>query len=259
MSQRFLQIGNWIVFAGVVTVNVLANALPIAGRSTGEVSDLYPNLFTPAGITFSIWGIIYLGLFWFCIQQSKGLIGKGKAPDYVWSIGPWFMINGLANMGWILAWHHLLLIPSLLLMIVILSSLIIIYQRLDGYSWTYFRGVKIPFSIYFAWICVATLANTTVVLSHYGYEGIPLTPPIWTAVLIALAAATGSYVIQKFKDTYFMAVVVWALLGIIIKLELSFGWGFLPVVVALGSIAFLIVWAMVRLLNDLKPKRQTHT
>jgi len=30
--------------------------------STGDLSDLYPNLFTPAGLTFSIWGLIYLAL-----------------------------------------------------------------------------------------------------------------------------------------------------------------------------------------------------
>ena len=49
-----------IAFIGMVIVNFLANSLPINNRSTGEISDAYPNLFAPAGPAFSIWGLIYL-------------------------------------------------------------------------------------------------------------------------------------------------------------------------------------------------------
>ena len=41
----------------MVAVNALANILPIGGMNTGAVSDSYPNLFAPAGITFSIWAL----------------------------------------------------------------------------------------------------------------------------------------------------------------------------------------------------------
>ena len=51
-----------LLFVGVIAVNGAANALPINGLTTGAVSDLYPNLFTPAGFAFSIWGLIYFGL-----------------------------------------------------------------------------------------------------------------------------------------------------------------------------------------------------
>jgi hypothetical protein len=42
----------------MIVLNVLANALPLGGRTTGEISDAYPNLFAPAGYTFAIWGLI---------------------------------------------------------------------------------------------------------------------------------------------------------------------------------------------------------
>lgn len=57
-----LAIGNVLAFVAVLVVNYLAVTLPIGGMTTGALSDLYPNLFTPAGITFSIRGIIYLFL-----------------------------------------------------------------------------------------------------------------------------------------------------------------------------------------------------
>ena len=42
-----------VTFIAMITMNVLANALPLNGRNTGEVSNAYPSLFTPAGVTFS--------------------------------------------------------------------------------------------------------------------------------------------------------------------------------------------------------------
>ena len=47
-------------FVIVVAVNVLAVRLPLNGSTPQQISDQYPNLFVPAGLTFSIWGIIYL-------------------------------------------------------------------------------------------------------------------------------------------------------------------------------------------------------
>ncbi len=49
-----------ITYLAMVIVNGLANALPINGMITGDISDSYPNLFAPTGITFIIWGVIYL-------------------------------------------------------------------------------------------------------------------------------------------------------------------------------------------------------
>ncbi|MFT5873179.1 MAG: hypothetical protein ACI8WT_002121 [Clostridium sp.] len=64
MSQqirvKILKTFNALSFILMVTVNALANILPINGITTGGVSDLYPNLFAPAGFTFAIWGLIYL-------------------------------------------------------------------------------------------------------------------------------------------------------------------------------------------------------
>ncbi len=64
-----LEVFAGVAYVGMVVVNVLANALPINGRPTAQISDDYANLFAPAGITFSIWGIIYLLLAGYVIYQ----------------------------------------------------------------------------------------------------------------------------------------------------------------------------------------------
>ena len=49
----------------VMAVNAAANIVPLGGYNTGTLSAMYPTGFTPAGRTFSIWSLIYLGLLAF--------------------------------------------------------------------------------------------------------------------------------------------------------------------------------------------------
>ncbi|MBL7875345.1 MAG: hypothetical protein JNL53_06750 [Cyclobacteriaceae bacterium] len=52
MKNRNFLLINILALLGVLTVNALANILPINGMNTGELSALYPSLFTPAGLHF---------------------------------------------------------------------------------------------------------------------------------------------------------------------------------------------------------------
>ena len=51
VSTKLLVLAAYLV---MILVNALANILPINGITTGEVSDSYPNLFAPAGLTFAM-------------------------------------------------------------------------------------------------------------------------------------------------------------------------------------------------------------
>ncbi|MBK7344145.1 MAG: tryptophan-rich sensory protein [Saprospiraceae bacterium] len=172
---------NLLGLTGVLVVNTFANTLPINGITTGELSAEYPNLFVPAGITFAIWGVIYLALVGFSVYSvtmafQKGAAAKGRT-DFLGVIGPWFFISCLANMTWIIAWHHRMIWISVFLMLILLTSLIAIYTRL--YIGRVVRPaekiwVHLPFSIYLGWITVATVANITALLVHLGWSGAPL-------------------------------------------------------------------------------------
>ncbi|WP_284641680.1 hypothetical protein [Paenibacillus silviterrae] len=50
---------NLLGLAAVLVMNGLANALPLGGRTTGEISAMFPVQITPAPYAFSIWGLIY--------------------------------------------------------------------------------------------------------------------------------------------------------------------------------------------------------
>ena len=210
---------NLLSIVFVLVMNYLANALPFAGRRTGEMSDLFPNLFTPAGFTFSIWGVIYLLLLGFVIYQIR-FFGKAT-PGFLQKTGWLFGLSCLANAGWLLAFHYLQMGLSLLLMLVLLGSLLGIYLRLDigkaavlpAERWL----VHLPFSVYLGWISVATIANAAILLTHFGWDGEPGGAQFWTLVTLAAALGLGLAAIFKRRDFAYSLVIVWALYGIYSK------------------------------------------
>jgi hypothetical protein len=104
MKQNLIKIIAGIAYIAMVVVNFLANSLPINNRSTGVISDAYPNLFAPAGPAFSIWGLIYLLLFAYIVYQ---FIKKDqKTEKIIQKINPFFIATSFANIAWIFAWHY---------------------------------------------------------------------------------------------------------------------------------------------------------
>jgi len=220
-NTRVLQVLNILSLTVVLIVNYLANTIPINGYTTGELSDLLPNLFVPAGITFSIWGIIYLSLITFIVYLSKNLFeSQHRSQDYISLVGPWFIINCLANSTWIFAWHYRIIWLSMVLMLLILFSLVVIYQRLHHNPPANVAAkytVHFPFSIYLGWITIATVANVTALLVFINWSGWGLPQVFWTALVIALATFIGLWILHRFNDIFYAAVIVWAFAGIILK------------------------------------------
>jgi hypothetical protein len=223
-TVKTLQLLNLLGFAFMITMNVLANALPLFGRNTGEISAFYPNLFVPAGFTFSIWGVIYLLLLVFTAAQLRGAFGGQRpAPDYVAAIGPWFFLSCLANGLWIIVWHALLPLLSLVVMLALLACLILINQAFYGQhgarpaeGW---QIARLPFSVYLGWISVATIANATAVLIHYGWGGFGLGPELWTVIMIAVASAAGLIFLWRQSNIPYALVIIWALYGIFARTD----------------------------------------
>jgi tryptophan-rich sensory protein len=204
-----LKILNLVFFALMIYVNYLANSLPINGLSTGAISNAYPNLFAPAGITFSIWGLIYLLLgvvsVMFFFDANKEILQK---------VSWFFIISSALNSLWIFAWHYEKFGLSVLIMIILLASLIIINQRLSNASIGIFKA---SFGIYLGWICIATIANITVWLVSLNWTAFGISHDIWTGIMITIGLVISISAVYKFNNPFVAISVVWAFIGIAIK------------------------------------------
>jgi hypothetical protein len=213
MSKK--QIINILATLFALIINYLANALPINGVSTGQVSDNIPSFFTPAGYVFSIWGIIYIGLIAFTIYQA---LSKQKNNPRFEKIGYWYALSGLLNGLWILTWHYGFWLLSVLVMLALLGSLIMVYTRGNigkhkpkpVERWTF----DIPFGIYLGWISVATIANIATLGVVNGWNGFGIAPQTWTIIVMLAAVALGIIMIISHREVAYPLVIIWALFGI---------------------------------------------
>ena len=220
-SRRWLPLLNTIAYVLTVFVNFLSSALPLNGRSAGDISDSLPSYFTPAGYAFAIWGLIYLSLGGFVVYQA---LPAQRQNPHIQRIGPLFVLASLANIAWIFSWHYGLYALSILFMVSLLAVLLLLYVRLgiglrdEERAQPLTRADKLlidfPMSIYFAWINVATVANIASVAPILGWNGSGIPGPTWAVIMMLVATAIGSALLINRANLAYAGVLVWALMAI---------------------------------------------
>ncbi|MGM0366892.1 MAG: hypothetical protein ACQEP5_10235 [Actinomycetota bacterium] len=249
---------NLAMYAGVVAVNALATILPINNKTTGQLSDQYPNLFVPAGLTFSIWGLIYILLGIFIVYQVVAAFRNRQQDRSLFEkIGILFILSSIFNMAWIFAWHYEVVWASLIIMLLLLLSLISIYLRLNvGKSKAVASEkymVHLPFSVYLGWITIATIANVTALLVDIGWRRFGLSEQFWTVAVIAVGIIITLGILFTRNDIFYSLVVVWALLGIMLKRLADTATADLSVTIA--AIAGMAVIGLVIIVQLIRKKR----
>jgi hypothetical protein len=213
MNTIILKISTLLAYGVMVVVNYLAVALPLAGRDTGEISDNYPNLFAPAGFAFSIWGLIYTLLGVYVIYQF------GRKDALVGKINKIFIVNALLNASWMFAWHYDLIWLSVLIMVGLLTTLIRIADILRVNKLTQKESwlIRLPFSVYFGWITVATIANITVFLVSLSWNRFGLPESFWTVAVLLVGTVIGSWRLLYDRFIPYGLVLLWAYGAIMAK------------------------------------------
>jgi benzodiazapine receptor len=223
VSPIIYQTTNVVAVVAALIMNTLVNILPLNGVTTGQVSDSYPNLFTPPGYVFSIWSVIYALAIVFMIYQARP--SQRKEP-YLVQIGFLYLIGAVANVSWLFVFQYSYGVPQLLIftlipMTVLLLCLLAIYQRLGIGKREVFRNrklaVDLSISVYLGWISLAIIANIASVLNVL-IPGIPMsTQALWTALVIIVALLITVFMVWTRRDFAFGLVVIWASIGIAIN------------------------------------------
>lgn len=214
-----LNISNIVAYVVVIVVNALAGSTAlIGGKVTSEISDANYTLVTPAGFTFTIWGVIYALLGLFVIYQA--LPGE-RTKSFQGKVGWLFVASSILNILWLFAWQYEVLVASVAIMALLLASLIAIYVRLDigrvKVTWAEVVAVHLPFSVYLGWITIATIANISAALVSIGWDGFGVSPETWAIVVILMATAIAALMAIRRRDIAYELVIIWAFYGIAVE------------------------------------------
>jgi len=218
MKDTLRQLAVIMTILITLVVSGLANALPLNGLETGQISDRFQVYFVPAGYVFSIWGVIYLGLIAFAIFQA---LPSQRQNPRLRATGWWISLGGLANSAWIFLWHYEQFPLTLVAMLVLLATLIVTYLSL-GIGSTAVPAAErwaahLPFSIYLGWITVATVANVTSLLDFLKWDRFGIAPEIWMGIVLAAVLVIAVLMNFTRRDVAYTAVILWALAGISVK------------------------------------------
>lgn len=212
-AERLKQILVIFATVGVIAVNWLASRGFIGGVTTGDISDKYPTLLTPAGYAFSIWGLIYLGLIAFSLYQAL----PSKTGDFK-NIRSVYILSCAANCAWIYLWHYDLILGSVAVIFALLGTLIFINLNLRNNSSTAETVfARAPFALYFGWVTVATILNSTIALVYLGIQTSETVTTILACALVAVAAILGVVIRPVISNSAYPLAIAWALAAIAVK------------------------------------------
>ncbi len=199
---------------GVTLLTIISNAL---GGNIKEISDKYKvesNItITPAGYTFSIWGLIYSLLIYVTFTHYSKFLNT-KTP--FGSIFTLFVISGVLNALWIQTWGKNLELSSVIL---ILLAIVLMTITVELNKAGVDKILIYTFGIYTAWTIVASLVNLSTLLVNKKILDNKTIKLILVGVLTILPFLL-KYVFKSFLGASIIPMLltfIWASIGIILN------------------------------------------
>ncbi|MBI0090393.1 tryptophan-rich sensory protein [Bifidobacterium sp. W8113] len=247
----------WVAWVAMVGFNGYAEVYHFHGTTVGGLARKVDLWIMPAGYVFAIWGVIYIALaiwlFRFCLAgpSRKRL---GFLPFTL--SGLLFVATCCLNIAWLALWHMERNFWALVIILIltVLAWMLYALVRRDATKAGTPTAAKaldwIPLSIYASWLSVATLVNAgyMVVAGHRVGNAVQ---GFATIIVVGALLAVAYLMNRHGKDWVFGLVVIWACLGIGIRI-FSFAAAMGVLVIALTAVgAFLVYfpWSKFRLVR----------
>ncbi|MBH9979590.1 hypothetical protein DKK68_04165 [Bifidobacterium asteroides] len=255
--KLFEDILLWVAWVAMVGFNGYAEVYHFNGTTVGGLARKVDLWIMPAGYVFAIWGVIYIALaiwlFRFCLAgpSRKRL---GFLPFTL--SGLLFVATCCLNIAWLALWHMERNFWALVIILIltVLAWMLYALVRRDATKAGTPTAAKaldwIPLSIYASWLSVATLVNAgyMVVAGHKVGSAVQ---GFATIIVVGALLAVAYLMNRHGKDWVFGLVVIWACLGIGIRI-FSFAAAMGVLVIALTAVgAFLVYfpWNRFRLVR----------
>ncbi|MBO0933355.1 TspO/MBR family protein [Fibrella aquatilis] len=225
LNDRLRQILVVFVTVSLIVMNGLSNVRMFGPTTNADVSAKYTTLVTPAGYAFSIWGLIFLGLLGFAVYQA--LPSQRHNPRFR-AAGPWYIINGIGNALWSPIFNQEWIGTALVVILLMFASLFMVMEGLRINPRTeaaMMRPVKapetwlarVPFSVYFGWLTVATILNITLWLKATNFSLSGISETVWASGVLVLALVVGAVLYNRYRSVAYMLVFTWAYAAIAVK------------------------------------------
>ncbi len=218
---------------GVIAFNWLAATGRLGGVDTGEISDKYTTLVTPAGYAFAIWSLIYVGVVAFSVYQLLPANIARFRP-----LRSLYIFTCALNCVWLYFWHADQIVVCFVIIVALCITLFLINYHLRGPqsladNWL----VKAPFGIYFGWVTAAMTVNFAIMLKYLRVDLSVTTETILSVVLILAIAGAAVAIRVRLTNYFYPIAVAWALTAIAVKQS---GRTAIVVAAAIGVVACLI-------------------
>lgn len=238
MSQRtnqFIALGGMII---MLILYGLTSAGLMGPNPVGSTSTDTAPLIVPAPYAFSIWGPIYLGLVVFPIYQ---LIVDRKNHEAWKPLRIWYALNVVANGVWLVFasydWQWMTLAVIVFMLFTLFRINTLGRQITASGATVNFWAERLVFSLYFAWITLATVLNVASALHFYDWDGFGISEVNWTLIMVPIAALITGYTARTYRDIGYAAVVVWAFIALTVK-----HWGSSVPTLAYASLAVVVIF-----------------
>lgn len=212
MMRRMIVLAA-VIFAVVVAYGQMAVGW---GQTPQEFSADDDSTLRVASYAFSIWGLIYLGLFAYAIRQALPRTGESVLLRRL----GWPSVAALLGIGWWIVasamdWETMTIVLIFGSMLVLLVPLLVNASeirrlpRTDRERWL----VVWPLAMLAGWLTVASPVNLLTVLTGNGALPPMLSPTLWAGTAVTAVMVIGLAVTWVLRTPAYALPIVWGLIG----------------------------------------------
>jgi hypothetical protein len=247
------------VLGTLVGVGVLGTRVE---ESSGGALAATATLIAPATPAFSIWSVIYVGLFAYAVWQFPA---RNATRDRVRSTGWLAAASMLLNAAWLLVtqqgwiWVSVVVILALAL---VLGLLVVRLGAEAARSWPERMVLDWTFGLYLGWVAVATCANVTAALVDSGVDLGTAGSQVAAVVVLAVAAVLGIVFARRLGARWAIALAMawglaWIAVGRLTSEPSSVATGVAATVAALVVLGAVWVSRRAQVATTSAPERST--
>lgn len=219
-SKKNMHTLSIILFAVTIILNYMSASGVLFPYTQRQISDMYSNLLAPSSLTFSIWGVIYIGALLSLIYPWRKNISKEFKDFYYDKIVPLNITWAIFNILWTITWNTDRILISLIAIILYALTLIYLVKTISSYP-EFAKDNKLfityPVGLHAGWLTFASFTNIMVLMVKNGFDAFSNTGIMITILLMILACISVLFILRKTDNSFVTVPALWALIGIVIK------------------------------------------